>query len=195
MGHSLLICSVKKDNNIWNLYDSQGEKLREPFSHTVFPSSMNRRYRAIRKKYICEDDTACVWYLLGKNKVTAKWLQVGRTKNLRNLLSNDVKEDIKEIFSGYGKYGQLKDIYSELLFYEIDVKAYIECDKEAKVILGSMPDDKNLRQAYLVNCAAYIEGKLAYKNEVELYHSSTLDGYYYDYFKDNRNLAGIYESN
>jgi hypothetical protein len=51
--------------------------------------------------------------------------------------------------------------------------------------LDSKPKDKNLGLAYSVICVAYVEGKLSFEKEAWLYCLSTLDGYYYAYFKDH----------
>ena len=72
-----------------------------------------------------------------------------------------------------------------MTFYEIDVLRYISEDAEAKRILGEAPANKNLKLAYLVNCAAFIEGKESYLNNAYKYYPSILDGYYYEYFKNN----------
>ena len=173
-GMYLRICAIKKNNNGWEFLDCNRESLKAPDEKSIFTSSMNKRYR----------NTACVWFLMGKadnGKETC--IQVGRTKNLTNLLSNDIKEDIKNFYSGVGKYGKLKEKYNELVFYEVDVNRIIKEDKDAKKILGSKPENKNLGLAYSVICAAYVEGKLSFEKEAELYCPSTLDGYYYAYFK------------
>ncbi|MCR4740820.1 MAG: hypothetical protein K5886_11260 [Lachnospiraceae bacterium] len=185
------ICSLKKEDNIWNLYDWDGKPLRNPSPNTsspnaYFPKSLNQRYRNIRKTYGIDEDISCVWFLTGKKNGREEWIQVGRTKTLNNMLSSDIKEDIKAFFYGTGKYGELGKEYSELIFYEIDVIRYIEADKEAQGIFGKMPDDKNLKLAYLVNCAAYIEGKESFENNAVIYVPSTLDGYYHRYFKDRK---------
>ncbi len=44
------VCSIKKEIETWKFYDLEGKQLREPSENTYFPSSMNRRYRAKRKK-------------------------------------------------------------------------------------------------------------------------------------------------
>ena len=131
----LKICSIKNVNNTWTLYDCEGKKLGEELDATPFPSLMNRRYRAKRKNTIEVDDVSCVWCLKGEND---NWIQVGRTKNLTNLLSNDVKEDIKKIFSHTGKYGKLNEKYSELTFYEIN--SIMEHLQSAK---GALSNEKN----------------------------------------------------
>ena len=183
-GMYLRICAIRKNNNGWEFSDCNGESLKAPDGKSIFTSSMNKRYRKERKKYIVDENTACVWFLMGKadnGKETC--IQVGRTKNLTNLLSNDIKEDIKNFYSGVGKYGKLKEKYNELVFYEVDVNRIIKKDKDAKKILESKPENKNLGLAYSVICAAYVEGKLSFEKEAELYCPSTLDGYYYAYFK------------
>ena len=70
----------------------------------------------------------------------------------------------------------------ELVDYKLDTSSK---DKDAKKILGSKPENKNLGLAYSVICAAYVEGKLSFEKEAELYCPSTLDGYYYAYFKEH----------
>lgn len=185
-GFQKRICSIKKENNNWNLYDYEDKLLRRPSANTYFPSSLNMRYRIKRKEFFEDEDTSCVWILIGKKNSITKWIQVGRTKNLKNLLSNDIKEDIKEFYSGNGKYGQLQDKYTELIFFEIDILKYIRVDKVAHTILGKAPINKYLRQAYFVNCAAYIEGKLAFQNKPELYSPATLDSCYFNYFKSKQ---------
>lgn len=178
------ICSIKKDNDIWKLYDCTDQELRTPSRDAKFTSSMNRHYRVFRKKSFSEEDSSCVWFLVGKTNNQEKWIQVGRTKDLTNLLSNDIKEDLKDFFYGTGKYGQLRDKYCELIFYEIDVLHYIKENNDVKEILGEIPSDRNLKLAYLVNCAAFIEGKESYINKADKYNPSVLDGYYYEYFKN-----------
>ena len=185
-GMYLRICAIRKNNNGWEFSDCNGESLKAPDEKSIFTSSMNKRYRKERKKYIVDENTACVWFLRGKaDNGDITCIQVGRTKNLTNLLSNDIKEDIKNFYSGVGKYGKLKEKYNELVFYEVDVNQIIKEDNDAKQILGSKPKDKNLGLAYSVICAAYVEGKLSFEKKAELYCPSTLDGYYYTYFKEH----------
>ena len=176
------ICSIRKDDNIWEFLDCEGNILRTPDRKSFFSSSMNKRYRSKRKEYIDYEDASCVWVLIGKNSSSENWIQVGSTKNLKNLLSNDIKEDIKEFYSEEGKYANLSTKYEELTFYEVDVEKFLKKDKNAKNILGEKPKDKNLVLAYSFICAAYIEGKLSFEKNPELYHPSTLDGYYHAYF-------------
>ncbi len=190
----LKICSIKKRGDTWILYDTDGEEIRVPSESGYFSSALNRRYRNKRKSIIANDDISCVWFLIGNKNGSSKWIQVGRTKNLTNLLSNDVKEDIKDLYFGKGMYGELKEYYDELSFYEIDVERYIKGDEKLRSIMGKMPRNKYLRYAYLVNCAAYLEGKLACQYDVEKYHSSTLDGFYNLYFKEMKNDK-LYKSN
>jgi hypothetical protein len=148
---------------------------------------MNLRYRKKRGNKWGKDveNLSCVWVLIGKINEAEKWIQVGRNSSLKNMLSNDIKEDIKQVYSGTGKYGGLN--YSELIFYEINIKNYIENDEESKGILETEPLDTNLKMAYWVNCAAYIEGELASEKNVQLYHLSVLDGCYYAYFESKKN--------
>lgn len=181
------ICSIRKDDNNWELLDCEGNILRTPDRKSFFPSSMNKRYRSKRKEYIDYEDESCVWVLIGQNSSSENWIQVGSTKSLKNLLSNDIKEDIKEFYSEEGKYANLSKKYEELTFYEVDVEKFLKKDKNAKNILGEKPKDKNLALAYSFICAAYIEGKLSFENNPELYHPSTLDGYYHAYFRDRAN--------
>ena len=181
----LLICSIKKVDNGWVLYDCNGENISNLSGK--FPSSMNLRYRKKRGNKWGKDveNSSCVWVLIGKINEAEKWIQVGRNSSLKNMLSNDIKEDIKQVYSGTGKYGGLN--YSELIFYEINIKNYIENDEKSKGILGTEPLDNNLKRAFWVNCAAYIEGKLASEKNVQLYHLSVLDGCYYAYFESKKN--------
>ena len=180
------VCSIKKEIETWKFYDLEGKQLREPSENTYFPSSMNRRYRAKRKGNAIDEDISCVWFLIGKKNNASRWVQVGRTSNITNMLSNDIKNDIKEFYSGHGRYGELQKKYTELIFYEVDIEKYIKTDTEALKILGTSPIDMNLRMAYFINCAAYIEGKMAFEHTPDLYNPSILDGCYYRYFKDKK---------
>ena len=109
-GMYLRICAIRKNNNGWEFSDCNGESLKAPDKKSIFTSSMNKRYRKERKKYIVDENTACVWFLRGTADNGDKTcIQVGRTKNLTNLLSNDIKKDIKSFYSGVGKYGKLKE--------------------------------------------------------------------------------------
>jgi len=101
-GMYLRICAIRKNNNGWEFSDCNGESLKAPDKKSIFTSSMNKRYRKERKKYIVDENTACVWFLRGTADNGDKTcIQVGRTKNLTNLLSNDIKEDIKTIAENY----------------------------------------------------------------------------------------------
>ena len=185
-GMYLRICAIRKNNNGWEFSDYNGESLKAPDEKSIFTSSMNKRYRKERKKYIVDENTACVWFLRGKaDNGDITCIQVDRTKNLTNLLSNDIKEDIKSFYSGVGKYRKLKEKYNELVFYDVNVNRIIKEDKDAKKIFGSKPKDNNLGLAYSVIWDAYVEGKLSFEKEAELYCPSTLDGYYYAYFKEH----------
>ena len=182
--NSQVICSMKKDNMKWRLFDCDEKEISILPTKANFPSAMNRRYRNKRGKDV--EDLSCVWFLVGKSDKGKEWIQVGRNLNLTSMLSRDIKEDIKEVCSGTGRYRKLNEEYKELIFREIDIKDYINNDEEAKKILGKEPTDINLKRAYWVNCASYIEGKLAYENNAKLYHSSALDGCYYAYFKSKK---------
>ena len=99
---------MKKDNDIWKLYDCTDKQLRTPSQETKFTSSMNQHYREFRKNSFSEEDSSCVWFLVGKTKHHEEWVQVGRTKDLTNMLSNDIKEDVKDFFMVLENIGSLE---------------------------------------------------------------------------------------
>jgi len=76
----LRICAIRKNNNVWEFSDCNGESLKAPDEKSIFTSSMNKRYRKERKKYIVDENTACVWFLMGKaDNGDITCIQVGRT--------------------------------------------------------------------------------------------------------------------
>lgn len=149
---------------------------------------MNIRYRNFRKKYIKRNDISCIWILVGikNNEDTESWIQIGRSKHLTNLLSEDVKEDIKAIlYERNGKYKDLKKEFKNLVFYEVNIEEFLKNDNdEALNGYRIEPQNENLKYVYHYIRAAYTEAKLGYYNDAQLFHTSTVDGFYYKYFKD-----------
>ena len=189
--HFMLICSIKKKVQEWHLYDCYGKDLGALQNDKRFSRAMNIRYRG--KRNVNAGNESCVWILIGKNETEEVCLQVGRTKNLTNLLSSDVKEDIKEICKGdnNSNYGKLKDKYTELSFYEVDIEKYLKNDTDIENIFVEKPVNKYLYLAYAYNRAAYVEGKLSLEKEAVMYHPSSLDGYYREYFKEKSKYSQL----
>ncbi len=188
------ICSLKKENNTWSLYDccNPNNNLGNPYSWKKrFPPTMNTHYRDYRKG-ILDGDNPNVWVLKGKDKIDESTLQVGRTKNLERLLSHDIKGDIYDFFlkNMNNKYGKLKvSKYDELTFYEVDIEEYLKDDTTFISMYKKCPSDEDLKSAYLLIRAAYVEGKIACKEcngRDSMYTPSTLDGCYYAYWKKQK---------
>ncbi len=185
------ICSIKVGkNNKMTLRDCNGIEVKST-------NAMNRHYRKSRLLHNIEDDNPVVWVLIGENRnVKEKYLQVGQSKNLTRMLSGDIRPDVNEILSKSGsKYSDLASKYSKLAFYEIEFKDY---DLEEIDFIGNMPQDEELKKAYLSMKASFIEGKIAAEKccgakgvEDGIWNASPsgLDGYFYSYFKNKRKKA------
>ena len=181
-----LICMIRLENNDWNLYDCDGEKLPDPFSKCIFSSSMKKHY--LKKRENKKIDISTVWILVGildNGKKVCE--QVGRTKDIINSLT-EIKDNVKDFYrSDSKKYGALKDKnYKEIVFYEVDIDEYIKNDKLFKKLYGNVPNDKYLSLAYYFIRAAYVEGKLGFETSASMYHKSSLDEYFFDYYKRNK---------
>ncbi len=181
------ICSIEKKNNTWVLYDCDDESIRIPAEDSIFPSSMNMRYRNKRSNDgKVENDSSVVWILVGyTDKENCIYEQVGRNNSLTNMLA-EIKEDIKCFYFGKKKYVNLKGKqYTKLVFYEVDIDKYLESDDLFKQLFTEVPKDPSLYLAYRYNKAAYVEGKIGAltKADGNMYHESGLDKYYYGYFK------------
>ena len=112
---------------------------------------------------------------------------VGRTKDIINSLT-EIKDNVKDFYrSDSKKYGALKDKnYKEIVFYEVDIDEYIKNDKLFKKLYGNVPNDEYLSLAYYFIRAAYVEGKLGFETSASMYHKSSLDEYFFDYYKRNK---------
>ena len=100
---------------------------------------------------------------------------MGRTKDIINSLT-EIKDNVKDFYrSDSKKYGALKDKnYKEIVFYEVDIDEYIKNDK----LFNSL--------AYYFIRAAYVEGRLGFETSASMYHKSSLDEYFFDYYKRNK---------
>ena len=181
-----LICTIRLENNYWKLYDCDGKELPVPFSKCIFSSSMKKHY--LKKRENKKIDISTVWILVGildNGKKVCE--QVGRTKDIINSLT-EIKDNVKDFYrSDSKKYGALKDKnYKEIVFYEVDIDEYIKNDKLFKKLYGNVPNDEYLSLAYYFIRAAYVEGKLGFETSASMYHKSSLDEYFFDYYKRNK---------
>lgn len=181
-----LICTIRLENNGWNLYDCDGKELPVPSRKRIFSSSMKKHY--LKKRENKKIDISTVWILVGildNGKKVCE--QVGRTKDIINSLT-EIKDNVKDFYrSDSKKYGVLKDKnYKEIVFYEVDIDEYIKNDKLFKKLYGNVPNDKYLSLAYYFIRAAYVEGKLGFETSASMYHKSSLDEYFFDYYKRNK---------
>lgn len=189
------ICSIEvEENNKMTLHDCNGNEIKST-------NVMNRRYRKSRRLRSTEEDNPVVWVLIGKDIIPQeKYLQVGQSKNLTRMLSGDIRPDVNEILSKNGrcngsKYSKLASKYSKLTFYEIDFEDY---DLAEVDFVGNMPQDEDLKKAYLSMKASFIEGKIAAEkccgakeNGGGIWNASPsgLDGYFYSYFKNKSKMG------
>ena len=147
---------------------------------------MKKHY--LKKRENKKIDISTVWILVGildNGKKVCE--QVGRTKDIINSLT-EIKDNVKDFYrSDSKKYGALKDKnYKEIVFYEVDIDEYIKNDKLFKKLDGNVPNDKYLLLAYYFIRAAYVEGKLGFETSASMYHKSSLDEYFFDYYKRNK---------
>lgn len=180
-----MICAIRFENNEWNLYDCDGEKLPNPSDKRIFSSSMKKSYLNLKKRGNKENNISAVWILVGisdNGKEICE--QVGRTTDLINSLT-EIKDNVKDFYrSDSKKYGVLKKKnYKEIVFYEVDIDEYIKNDRLFKKLYGNVPDDTYLSSAYYFIRAAYVEGKLGFGTSASMYRKSSLDGYFYEYYK------------
>lgn len=185
-----MICTIRLENNNWKLYDCDGNELPVTSSKRIFSSSMKKHY--LKKRKNKKNDISTVWILVGISDNGKKICeQVGRTKDLINSLT-EIKNNVKDFYrSDSGKYGVLKEKnYKEIVFYEVDIDEYIKNDKLFKKLYGNVPNDTYLSSAYYFIRAAYVEGKLGFETSASMYHKSSLDEYFYEYYKGN-NLSEI----
>ena len=183
-----LICTIRLENKDWKLYDCDGKELPVPSSKRIFSSSMKKRYLNLKKRGNKENNISAVWILVGisdNGKEICE--QVGRTTDLINSLT-EIKDNVKDFYrSDSKKYGALKDKnYKEIVFYEVDIDEYIKNDKLFKKLYGNVPNDEYLSLAYYFIRAAYVEGKLGFETSASMYHKSSLDEYFFDYYKRNK---------
>ncbi len=184
------ICKIliDKDNGkkIW--YDCQDEEIKST-------NAMNRHYRRKRKENILEEDVSTVWILSAREKDKKQnYIQVGRSKNLKRMLSGDIRLDVKEIINtnnefGGTKYNKLIEKYSELIFFEVDLEKYFFNNFTVNI-----PEDTNLKKIYWSIIAAWAEGKIAAENNCKkdsidddrMWNPSPdgLDGYFYSYYRE-----------
>lgn len=181
------ICSIRLENNNWHFYDCNYDELPIPSEKRIFSSAMKNRYQKERKNKQ-DRKFSTVWILVGTTfDNVKKCVQVGRTKDLINSLT-EIKNNIKDFYCGNrGKYDILRNKnYKEIVFYEVNIDEYIKNKDELfKNLYGDAPDDEYLLAAYYFIRAAYVEGKLgAGTNAFEdMYHKSSLDEYFFDYYK------------
>lgn len=185
-----LICTIRIENNIMKLYDGNRQEIDSNSTR-----SLNINYRRKRKIRTEDDESPVVWVLVGKNMPDEEvYLQVGQSKNLTRMLSNDIRKDVNELLDEKlneesSKYKKLLGKYTQLEFYEIDLDAYDYED----FIEKNIPEDENLKKVYLTIRAAYVEGKIAAEKNCKEKNSEHgiwnpspigLDGYFYMYFKN-----------
>ena len=174
------ICSIIMSEDRWYLYDCKDKKISEPSSERIFSSAMNKRYR--KNRNMSRTDISTVWVLAGFKNDNKEWIQVGRTKNLTNLLA-EVRKNVKNFYDSGNKYAALREKhYEKLVFYEIDIDNYLKNDILFEKIYGEVPKDKNFSSAYYFIRAAYVEGKLGAETSAYMYHESALDEYFYSYY-------------
>jgi hypothetical protein len=184
----LKICYIVNTEEELALYDCNNQKLEYS---KIFPRGIYDKYQKKREQKennMPNKDLACVWVLVGKKNQTETCIQVGSNKNMDRMLRYDIKEDIKDFFFGKsrgGKYNKLKNDYDKLTFYEVNIPLYLKKDNVATEIFGNEPENEILNAAYWCIKAAYAEGKIGYKSKAKIYNTSQLDGYYYNYFKNN----------
>lgn len=75
----------------------------------------------------------------------------------------------------------------KIVFYEVNIDNYLLGDTVFKTAYGEPPQDVFLAKAYYFMRAAYVEGKLGSETKAAMYHYSTLDGYFYEYFENEKN--------
>jgi hypothetical protein len=189
------ICSMKSENKKWDFFDSNDSKLEQmpnDLLNNIYANYQNNR------KNMREGDLACVWVLEGSE--TPNYIQVGSNISLDKMWKNDIRKDIMKFFSESESYSDLRKKYNEqkaykFTFYEVNIQEYLNGDKVINQILGKRPvDNPSLLKAYSYVEAAYVEGKLGCysKNSnnqgrvSSMYNPSTLDGYFYDYFKKKK---------
>lgn len=189
------ICSIQLKNDTWHFYDCNDNELPTPSNKRIFSSSMKRRYltKWNDRQNDRQNDTSTIWVLVGyKKNNEEKFEQVGRTKDLINSL-NEIRENVKDFFGNdNSKYGKLKRKgYTEIVFYEVNIDDYLQDDRLFVETYGKPPTDGNLSSAYYFLRAAYVEGKIGVEKSPNMYHPSSLDGFFYSYFievkKDSTN--------
>jgi hypothetical protein len=195
------ICSLEWKNGEWAFKDCKGEELK-PLPKRFPKAALKNNYKDYRKQLgnnMPEESFACVWVLMGRKEQTEKCIQVGRSCNLENMLEEDIIKDIKGFFfemkgrEDYSKFRKERE-YDTLTFYEVNIQEYLKGDTVINQILGKKPKDSSLLKAYAYVKAAYVEGKLGcYSKNPDnqgivssIYNPSTLDGYFYDYFKKKK---------
>lgn len=183
-----IICSICLENDDWHFFDCNGNELPVPSEKRIFSSAMKLRYQ--NKRGDKERGISTVWILVATTEDNGNiCVQVGRTKDLKNTL-DEIRENVKKFFNPKDKkYGKLKGKnYKELVFYEVNIAEYIKNDNEFKSLCKVAPKEEFLLEAYYFIRAAYVEGKLGaltYADE-NMYHKSSLDEYFYEYFKAKR---------
>ncbi len=189
----MMICSIRFENGSWLFFDCDDNQLLAPSGDRIFSSAMKKRYLKKREKH--RDDISTVWILVGITSDGKKICeQIGRTKDLINSLT-EIKNNVKDFFySDSGKYGVLKKKnYKEIVFYEVDINKYIDNDELFIKMYGNEPEDEYLLAAYYFIKAAYVEGKLGFETSASMYHKSSLDGYFYEYYKEKHKRKKILE--
>ncbi len=186
------ICSIELINNQWELYDCYGENLRSPSEKCIFSPKMKKSYLKARNNENSDTNTSVVWVLIGYNEDKAVWEQVGRTIDIINAL-NEVRENVKNFYrDDDNKYNKLKKKYKKVTFYEVNIDEYLSNDTLFYSVYGNkIPEEdyfEQFRLAYDYVKAAYVEGKLGFENDANMYHPSSLYGYFYSHFIKQRHL-------
>lgn len=187
-----LVCSIEIDDyGNTTFFDCCGNEIKSKNT-----KSMNEHYREERRSVFRQDDVPVVWVLVGKRGNEERCLQVGQSKNLTRMLSNDIRKDVNEIlFDEYPKeknlpkYKALTEKYQKLEFYEVDINSV---DVEETIWNYTFYEDDNLKKVYLTILASYVEAKIAVEEECAAEESEDglwnpsptgVDGYFYDYLK------------
>ena len=184
------ICKIEFKDNAHFLLDCNNSIIRST-------NAMNRRYRIVRRQTILEEDMALVWILTGihKDSKEKKIIQVGQCKNLTQMLSGDIRKDIKKIINAGNsdnKYSKLHKEFTELSFYEVELDDF---DIGAIGVKLIFPEDTLFKKIERAIKAAYVEAMIAFVNDClftesgcGIWNPSTigLDGYFYSYFEVNK---------
>jgi hypothetical protein len=190
------ICSMKSEDKKWIFFDSNDSELEQMPKNLL--NIIYENYQKNRNN-MPDENLACVWVLELEGSKTPNYIQVGSNISLYKMWNTDIRKDIMKFFSESESYSDLRKNYNEqkaykFTFYEVNIQEYLKGDKVINQILGKRPEDPSLLKAYAYVEAAYVEGKLGsyskkHNNQCilsSIYNPSTLDGYFYDYFKKKK---------